>query len=325
MNASVLRAALAPYRRPDVATSLWQLGSTLALYALAWAGAAWAVARLPWLAPLVCLPAAALLVRLFIVQHDCGHGSFLPWRWANEAVGLGLGVLTLAPYHYWRQTHALHHGNVGDLNRRGELGYIPWWTVEEYGRATPAARLGYRLIRTPWILVGLGLPFQFLIWHRLPLNTPREWRAAWGSVLFTDVALAGLVALGVMGLGATTFGLTAGFVGAEAAAMGGWLFYLQHNFEGAYVARGAAWDPGRAALEGSSYLDLPAPLAWLSGDIGLHHVHHLDSQIPNYRLRAARLAVPEIAAIRPLRWAQIRRAWRLRLYDEAARTWCQVS
>lgn len=318
MTVAELRASLSGFRRPEFGASLWQLGHTLALYLLAWGALAWSFTSAPWVSPLLALPAAGLLVRLFIIQHDCGHRSFFVSKAANDVVGFVLGVLTLAPYHYWRKTHALHHGNVGDLDRRHELGYIPVLTVAEYQAMTPSRRLRYRVLRHPLFLVGFGLPFQFIVWHRLPLNTPAAWRAEWGSVLFTDLALVGLAAGGAATVGLGTFLLTSLLVSGLAAAAGGWLFYLQHNFPGAYLSRGAGWDPGRAALEGSSRLELPALLAWLSGDIGLHHVHHLDSQIPNYRLRDALSSSPALRAVPAMRLVDTPRAWRLKLYDEGA-------
>jgi acyl-lipid omega-6 desaturase (Delta-12 desaturase) len=253
-------------------------------------------------------------VRVFILQHDCGHGALFRARALNEAIGSVLGVVTLAPYHYWRRTHALHHANANNLDRRG-LGYMNLLTVDEYRALSPAGRRWYRLYRNPWFLVGFGVPFQFLVKHRLPLDVPRAWRWEWASVIGTDAALLG-AAWGLWRadlLGATLTVLLPTYVGVF--WIGGWLFWVQHTFAGAWHAREEAWDATRAALEGSSWFDLPAVLAWFTGDIGLHHVH---ARIPNYRLREAMRAVPELGAVPPISLSASLRTGALALWDERA-------
>jgi omega-6 fatty acid desaturase (delta-12 desaturase) len=307
---------LAQHRRPSLAVSLWQLANTAVPFALCW----WAMlASLSvgwWLTWLLALPTAGLTMRLFVIQHDCGHGSFFRSRAANDWLGRILGVLTITPYRYWRHTHALHHAHHGKLEHRHDLGYFQLLTVGEYRRLPPRARLGYRLYRNPLVFMLVGPVWQFFLKHRLPLDLPRSARAQWASVLGTNLgmlALGGLVAWQV-GLG--RFLMVQAPVSYLAAALGMWLFYVQHTFEGAApMVPARAWDHRTSALAGSSFYDLPRPLAWLTGDIGLHHVHHLDSRIPNYRLRDC-LTLEEISQVPALSFGKSLRAWRLSLCDE---------
>jgi acyl-lipid omega-6 desaturase (Delta-12 desaturase) len=269
-----------------------------------------------WLTLLLAVPAAGLLVRLFIIQHDCGHGSFFKSRAANDFLGRALSVLTLTPYWAWSQGHAAHHASTGNLDRRGR-GDVETWTVAEYQAATPLKKILYRLYRNPLVMVGFGAPINFIVLQRLPTGYEFHDPSSRRSILSLDLAL--LVAFG---LASATFGVVP-VVGTYlpvmiiAAWVGNWLFYVQHQFDGTHWERDGDWNFHTAALSGSSYFKLPPLLQWFSGNIGLHHVHHLCSRVPNYRLQACLDAAPElhrVAKVVTLR--ESLGCWRLALWDE---------
>jgi omega-6 fatty acid desaturase (delta-12 desaturase) len=309
---------LAPYRVPKTGRSIFEIIVTvlplLAIWAVAWALHAhgwW------WAALLLTIPAALFLVRLFMIQHDCGHGSFFGQRQANEWVGRVIGVFTLTPYDQWRNTHAIHHATSGNLDRRG-LGAIGMLTVEEYAALPWLRRFGYRLYRHPLIMFGLGPAYVFFIEQRLPVGMMRQgwrpWASTLGNGLAVMAALGGLVWL---------FGLAPVLIVNVvtmflAATMGVWLFYVQHQFEGAVWARNGDWKRDQAALAGSSHYDLPQPLRWFTGNIGIHHIHHLSSRIPFYRLPKVLKEHPELNAMSRVGFWESFRCARLSLWDEAA-------
>jgi omega-6 fatty acid desaturase (delta-12 desaturase) len=293
-----------------------ELSLTLVPLLALWAGLYVSVANEWWWGLALALPAAGFLVRLFMIQHDCGHQAFLPSGRANTWIGRFIGVLTMTPYGYWRRTHAIHHATSADLDRRG-LGAIEMLTVSEYRALGPLKRLGYRLYRHPLVMLGLGPPYMFLFQHRLPIGAMREgW--AWRSVMGNNLGLILLAAVLVPLVGARAMLIAHLPVVMIAAAIGVGLFYLQHQFEGSRWVRHAAWDPECSALEGSSHLVLPQPFRWLTANIGIHHVHHASSRIPFYRLPQAMGAHPALAAARRLQGRDLLPALRLALWDEAA-------
>jgi acyl-lipid omega-6 desaturase (Delta-12 desaturase) len=310
---------LAPYRDPKTSRSIFEIVVTVAplltLWAIAWALHArgwW------WAALLLTIPAAFFLVRLFMIQHDCGHGSFFRNRQANEWVGRIAGVFTITPYHYWRQTHALHHATSGNLDRRSGLGEIETLTVEEYRVLPPLRRLGYRLYRHPLVMFGLGPAYVFLLSQRVPLGMMRQGWRPWASVIGNGLgAAAGLAGLAwLFGIGPVLIVNVVTML--LAATIGVWLFYVQHQFEGATWARNELWSRDEAALAGSSHYDLPQPFRWMTGNIGIHHVHHLSSRIPFYRLSKVLKDHPELRAMNRLGFLESFRCARLTLWDEEA-------
>ena len=309
---------LAPYREPATGRSILEIINTVvplaAIWALAWFlyGQGWW-----WAALLLTVPAAAFLVRLFMIQHDCGHGSFFGVKLANDWVGRGIGVLTLTPYDYWRTTHAIHHATSGNLDRRG-LGAIEMLTLEEYRALAPLQQFGYRLYRHPLVMFGLGPAFVFLLMQRLPIGMMKQGWRPWVSVLGNGVAIA-------VGLGALIwlFGLAPVLLVNVvtmllAATIGVWLFYIQHQFEGASWSRNGSWKRDDAALAGSSHYDLPPVLRWFTANIGIHHVHHLSSRIPFYRLGRVLRDHPELQPLSRVGLWESFRCAKLALWDEAS-------
>ena len=275
---------LEPYAHPDLRRSLGCLLTSAVPYLALWPAIYYLLDVSYALAILVAIPAAGFLVRTFIVFHDCGHGSFLPSKRANRLVGIVTGLLVFNPYFAWNHEHAGHHASSGDLDRRG-VGDIDTWTVAEYRSRPFLGRLGYRLIRSPVVMLTLGPLWALALEPRkLPFRARRR---VLRSHLFTNFALIGIVGTLVVILGWQAFleiQLPLVVLGGGA---GIWLFYVQHQFEGAYWTRNQEWSYVDAALKGSSYLKLPKLLQFFSGNIGLHHVHHLNPRIPNYNLQRA--------------------------------------
>jgi omega-6 fatty acid desaturase (delta-12 desaturase) len=295
-----------------------QLAITGAGFALFWLAMLWSLEASYALTLLLAFPTAGFLARLFMIQHDCGHGSYFKSRGARDSVGFVIGVLTLTPYHYWRRTHAHHHAHSGDLDFRG-FGDVDTLTVREYDALSWPKRLGYRVYRHPLVLLGVGALFHFLVKHRYPWDIPRDWKQAWAGVWWTNAALAAILVTAWLTIGLDRFLLVQVPVTVLSCAAGVWLFYVQHQFEETYWHRHEEWDFVEASLRGSSHLVLPRPLQWITASIGLHHVHHLSARIPNYRLQECLDGTPELQAATRI---GIRDGWRLfglTLWDEENR------
>jgi acyl-lipid omega-6 desaturase (Delta-12 desaturase) len=270
-----------------------------------------------WITLLLAFPAGGFLLRLFAIQHDCGHGSFFESRGLNDFVGRTLGVFTLTPYKYWRRLHATHHANSGNLDRRG-IGDIEMLTVAEYRGLSRMRQIVYRLYRHPAVLLGIGPLYLFIFKHRLPFDLPLTQGQAWQSVLGTNLAIC-LLAAGMMWLVGPGDFIRIQLPPVVLASVAGvWLFFVQHQFEAAYWRREKNWNFRQAALHGSSYYRLPKLLQWMSASIGLHHVHHLSSRIPNYRLQEVLDQSPQLKAVRPLTLRQSLACITLSLWDEGA-------
>jgi omega-6 fatty acid desaturase (delta-12 desaturase) len=312
------RQLVAPFSQPDPVRGAMQVATTGLPFILIMALLFWGVANGHYLGLALTPIGAGLLVRLFAIQHDCGHGSFFRSRRANDGLGRIIGVLTLTPYEFWRRSHASHHATSGNLDRRG-IGDVALLTVREY-RALPGfARLRYRLYRHPVVMFGIGPTYQFLLAHRVAAGYSMRDRAVWGSVLGTNLVIAAILTLAGFTIGLGTFLLAYLPVAIGAASIGVWLFYVQHQFEEAYWATSADWSHRAAALDGCSFYDLPRLLHWATGSIGFHHIHHLSSKVPNYRLRACHDSHPDLRAAKRLTILESLRCARLALWDEDQR------
>ena len=271
-----------------------------------------------WYALPLALPAALFLVRLFIIQHDCGHGSYFKSRRTNEILGLVLSVLTMMPYGAWRHAHAVHHATTGNLDKRG-TGDVMTLTVREYQSRSVWKKCLYRMYRHPLVLFGLGPAYLLLIRYRVPLGNPlHDWQH-WLSILGTDIAAAvSAISLSVI-IGPGAFLLAWSTVLLLATSLGVWFFYVQHQFGDTYWTDSASWEFRAAAIEGSSYYDLPRALHWLTGSIGFHHIHHLASKVPNYRLRACFDDNPEFQRAKRVTLLSSIKSVPLALWDEDRR------
>ena len=312
------RDLVRPYASASTRRSLTQLLITAAVFLTTTSGLIAGLYFELWFAFILAVPAAAFLVRLFMIQHDCGHGSFFRQRWANSLLGSTLGVLTLTPYVFWRDRHATHHATSGNLDRRG-FGDVVTFTVREYLAQPWWRRLGYRLYRHPLVIFGLGPTWLFVLRHRFPSGHPwREFRE-WRSVLGTNAALTLVLVIIGHTIGLGPFLLGYGPVFLAAATIGVWLFYVQHQFEDTYWAYQRDWKFRVAAVQGSSMYDLPRFLHWLTCHIGLHHLHHLSSRIPNYRLRECLERHPELQRVPRLSLRESLGCARLALWCEERR------
>lgn len=291
---------------------------TLVPFVALFAAIAVAVKAGYWLALLATPLAGLFLLRLFIIQHDCGHGAFLRSRVGNDWIGRMLGAFTLTPYDCWRYSHAQHHAGTGNLEARG-YGDVDMLTVREYRESTWLARLGYRLYRHPLVLLGLGPAYLFLLRHRLPIGLMTAGWVYWVSALGTNLVTALLFALPITLWGTGVTALVFLPILLSAASLGVWLFYVQHQFPEAYWEQRAEWSFFDAALRGSSYLELPPVLGWFTGHIGIHHVHHLSSQIPFYRLPDVLEKHPALRELNRFNVVQACGTLRLALWDEERR------
>lgn len=309
---------LTPYIQPDDKRAIFEIAITIIPFVALWV-VMWALLQTSFLLVLLAaIPAAGLMVRLFIIQHDCGHGSMLRARRANDWLGRLLGILTLTPYDYWRHTHALHHASSGNLDRRG-IGDVDTLTVAEYQALNAWGKLKYRLYRHPLVIFGLGPAYLFILQHRLPIGVMDKGYVPWLSTLATNAGIiiiyAGLIYL----VGWTSFLMIQGPLVLMGASIGVWLFYVQHQFDHAHWDRSEEWKRETAALYGSSFYDLPRPLMWITGNIGIHHVHHLASRIPFFRLPQILKDYPELKEIGRLTLVESLQCVRLTLWDEKSR------
>ena len=307
---------LASYRTPILSRALFELTVTLVPFLSLWVLAWTALSFSTELALGLALVNAGFLLRIFVIQHDCGHGSFLKSRKASDWIGRALGVLTLTPYDVWRKNHAMHHSTSGNLDRRG-VGDIPTLTVQEYRERGRFGQLRYRALRHPLFLFGIAPIYIFFFQYRLPVGLMRAGQRYWMSALGTNAGIAGALALLYWFGGASVLIFVFLPTTMLAAVIGMWLFYVQHQFEDTAWERDKDWNVQTAALAGSSYYDLPPVLAWLTADIGAHHVHHLASRIPFYRLREVLRDHEALTKCGRVTLFDSFRSARLHLWDEA--------
>jgi acyl-lipid omega-6 desaturase (Delta-12 desaturase) len=313
-----LPGVLRRYREPSLKRSVTEILVTAAPLAGLWV-AMWGLMHVSyWLSLLLAVPAAGFLVRLFMIQHDCGHGALFRARAVNDWVGRAAGVLTLTPYDYWKRTHAEHHASSGNLDRRG-MGDIETLTVREYLERPRWGRLRYRLYRHPLVMFGIGPSYLFLVRHRAPIGLVRRagWKP-WISTMATNLSIAAVCALLIWCVGIVAFVMIHGPIVLMSASAGVWLFYVQHQFEDTRWLREADWNLPAAALYGSSYYDLPFPVRWFTADIGVHHVHHMASGIPFYRLREVLRDFPEFRRIGRITFRRSLFCVKYALWDESA-------
>ena len=317
-DARSLVQGLANYRKPSIFRSLFEIAVTLGSLAVLWLLMWLSLDLSSWLCLLLAIPAAGFLVRLFLIQHDCGHGAFFRRRWTNDWVGRALGIITLTPYDFWRRTHAIHHATSGNLDQRG-LGDIDTLTVKEYLSLSRRGRLKYRLYRHPLVMFGIGPAYMFALKFRLPFGLMREGWRPWVSTIATNVGIAAVVVLMMWTVGIGDFLKVHIPVTLLATSFGVWLFFVQHQFEETEWADEQDWNVHELALHGSSYYELPGILRWFTANIGIHHVHHLCSRIPFYRLPEVLRDYPELTSLGKITPMESLKCVRLVLWCEASR------
>ncbi|MBF9031103.1 fatty acid desaturase [Rhodobacterales bacterium HKCCE3408] len=309
---------LVHYREPNSLRSAWELTVTLVPFLFIWTLAWLALEVNTALAIGLAVLNSGFLVRLFMIQHDCGHGAFFRDRRLNNGIGRAISVVTLTPYDVWRETHAIHHATTGNLDRRG-IGDLPTLTIAEYRSRGRLGRFGYRLVRNPLFLFGVVPFFTFFLQNRIPVGLMRSGWGYWASAMATNVAIiAALLTIAVVGRAdAILFIFLPTMLLAASAGM--WMFYIQHQFEETTWDDNSDWNISEAALHGSSYYVLPPVLNWFTGNIGVHHVHHLASRIPFYRLGDVLRDHPALAAIQRVTLRESFRCARLHLWNEEER------
>jgi omega-6 fatty acid desaturase (delta-12 desaturase) len=307
------KSIVTKYQEPSTWRANWQLINTFVPYAILWYAMHLSLAVSYWMTLPLAILAAGFLVRIFIIFHDCGHGSFFRSRLANMVTGFVAGMLTLTPFYHWRWEHATHHGSSGDLDRRG-AGDVWTLTVEEYLKSSRWKRFAYRLARNPIVLFVIAPLCLFVIRQRFPSGTaqPRERR----SVHWMNIAILAMAGTLSALIGVKEYLLIQLTVTSLASAAGVWLFYVQHQFEEAYWERGEDWNYTAAALQGSSFYKLPKVLQWFSGNIGFHHIHHLSPRIPNYNLQRCHDADPLFQQVKPMTLLSSLKSLPFRLWDE---------
>lgn len=304
------------YQNPSRWGSAWQIVDTLVPFVLLWVLMYFALAISYWLVVPLAALTGAFMVRIFIIFHDCTHGSFFKSRWANDLLGFITGVLVFTPYHHWRWEHSIHHSSAGNLDRRG-MGDVWTLTVQEYLESSRWKRFSYRLSRNPFVLFMLAPMILFVILHRIPARDAKPRERYW--VYGTNLAIIGM-AVGLSSIFGFKAYLIIQLIALLVASTAGvWLFYVQHQFEDVYWERKSEWDFEQAALQGSSFYKLPKILQWFSGNIGFHHIHHLSPRIPNYRLERAHRAEPLFQSVKPLTLRRSLKSFTYRLWDEGLR------
>lgn len=305
--------SIAAYNNPSLKKSIRQILNTFLPYGALWVLMVWSFDISYWLTLALAVPAAGFLVRIFIIFHDCGHGSFFKSQPANHVLGIISGILTFTPYFEWRFEHGVHHATSGDLDRRGR-GDVWTFTVDEYKAASKFKKLMYRIYRHPFFMFVFGPIFSFVVVNRFASRFSKK-RERW-SVYYTNAALLAILLIMGFTIGFKTYLLIQAPVLLLAGSAGIWLFYVQHQYEGVYWERHDNWDFMTAAINGSSFYKLPKLLQWFSGNIGFHHIHHLSSRIPNYNLAKCHYDTPEFQKVQAITLVKSLKSLKFRLYDE---------
>jgi omega-6 fatty acid desaturase (delta-12 desaturase) len=311
-----LKTALILYRGSVLQKSIWQLLSSVLPLFFLWV-IMWFSLQYSYILTLaLAVPTAGFMLRTFMIQHDCGHGSFFESQYMNDITGFLLGVLTLTPYHHWKKSHSLHHATSGNLDRRG-YGDIKVLTVNEYLALSPLRKLMYRLFRNPFFLFGVGPIFYFAVIQRFPYYSSPSWKKERQGVYWTNLLIFAIVWLLSSCIGLREFLLIELPVVAIGSSAGVWLVFVQHHFQGTYWRRHENWDYFVAGLAGSSYYELPKLLQWFTANIGFHHIHHLDSKIPNYRLEECFEQNPILQKVKRLTFFESLSCPSLKLWNES--------
>ena len=304
---------IASYQTPNIWRSIWQIANTFIPYAGLWILIVYSLSISYWLTAGLIILAAGFLVRLFIIFHDCGHGSFFKSQKANEIVGKFFGILAFTPYYKWHNMHMQHHASVGNLDKRG-VGDVWTMTKKEYQTSSKKKRLYYRLYRNPVTMFSIGTLYVFLIQNRI---TKKEMsRKEKLNIYFTNAALLLFFVVMSWAIGFLPFLIIQFFIIFIAGMAGLWLFYLQHQYEDVSWVRSEKWDYRTIALEGSSFVKFPKLLQWFSGNIGFHHIHHINARIPNYYLAKCYKENSVFREIKPVTFLASLRTLKLRLWDE---------
>jgi omega-6 fatty acid desaturase (delta-12 desaturase) len=306
---------LSRFRHPNQVKSSWQIVNSLLPFCGLWYAMYLSLFWSYWLTLLLATPTAGLVVRIFIIQHDCGHHSFFQSRRLNDVLGVCCGLVTLTPYYLWRRSHSRHHASSGNLSHRGH-GDVWVLTVDEYLNRSYLGRLRYRMYRHPLFMFLLGPSLLFILRQRFTYYIPHAWRRERRSVHMTNLGILLLVGSAWGTIGLPAFFLVHTPIVVLGAAIGSWLFFVQHQYEQAYWQPHERWDFIRSAFEGSSYYRLPRVLQWFTGNIGFHHIHHLESRIPNYNLATCYADVSELReAVTLGLWDSVK-CTRLKLWDQ---------
>ena len=313
------RRLVAQYHQPDLRTSIIQVANSFGGFLITFILMYFSLRVGYWLTLLLTVPAAGFLVRIFIIQHDCGHGSFFKSRRANDWVGTACSLFTFIPYKYWRKSHAIHHAHHAELEERG-IGDVWTLTVDEYLNAPWWKRVAYRIFRNPVFLFGIAPTINFVILTRLPIGGDKSWKNGENaSIWWTNLMLLAWMAPLCWLIGTGTFVMLYLPIIVIAASVGVWLFYVQHQFEHTYWEHTPEWDYILAAMHGSSYYELPRVLQWFTGNIGFHHIHHLSPRIPNYNLQRCHEENPTLQRVERLTIASSLKTIGLVLWDEERR------
>lgn len=308
-----LRKFVAPFEKADVKASVQQMINTIPPFFILWFLAYLALDVSIWLTVGISVIAAGFVVRMFIIFHDCTHGSFFKNKKANAIVGTITGILTLFAYEKWKREHAIHHASSGNLDKRG-VGDIWVMTIDEYVEASKWERFKYRMYRNPLVMFGLGPLFLVLISSRFNRKDARKKER--NNTYLINASLVVLYTIMILAIGWQAFVLIQGTIMFTAGALGIWLFYIQHTFEDSYFEDESEWDYVKAAIEGSSYYELPKVLQWVTGNIGFHHVHHLSPRVPNYNLEKAHVSTPPLQKATTVNLKTSFQSLKYKVYDE---------